>query len=138
MDSDPRLDGSWNMNADFLKYIAWLLTRTGAYAEFDNVYGWYKTAGELYRKTGGIVKTPSFKDQLNAIRKKVDEIQKPLNTAAAINATRATQEALDMLDQWETDYIGLLHKHNLILPKSDRKKGLKALEDDYDLITKPE
>jgi hypothetical protein len=132
IDETPsRYSGDWNMNQDFLKYIAFLITRTGAYAEQENAKGWLITLEELYRDTGGIVKQVEFKTRLNEIKKRLQTV--PLikrSEADAINFSAIQGEVLSMLDVWQIDYIGEMHRHNLILPKSDKRRGLKQMEEE--------
>ena len=125
--------GGWNMNKDFLGYVCYLLQRSGLFAEVEDAKRWLLVDEELYRKTGGIVKSPEYKDKLNEIRRGIYSIAPISNEAQRLNAAIALRNALSDLDLWEIEYIGLLHKHNLILPKSTQKRGLKSLEDDFDI-----
>jgi len=130
----PKYKGDWNLNLKFLDYIAYLLTRSGYFAEEADVWHWLKTLEELYRKTGGIVKKPEYKEKLNTIKKALKLSSAQGNSQAImLNSIAAQEKAIEDLDTWETEYIGLMHAKNLILPKSDRKRGLSELEDEYGL-----
>ena len=142
--------GNWNMNADYLKYMAYLITRTGAYAEQENVKGWHLVLEEIYRDTGGIcektykdaagnIRPDSYKGRLNAI--KLEIAQMPMmaaNNAAIINITIKQAQILAKLDEWQIGYIAEMHKHNLILPKKDIKRGLKQIEEQFGIYNDPE
>ena len=124
--------GDWNLNLKYLDYVAYLITRAGYMAENEFATEWLKQLEELYRITGGVVKKPEYKARLKDIKSRIKTpIGAAQNQATQLNMLSVREWALDKLDEWEIEYIGLLHEKNLILPKSDKKRGLEVLEGEY-------
>ena len=150
LDQPVTYDGKWNFNQDFLKYIAYLITRTGAYAEIDSTDGWLKVLEEIYRDTSGIcekkfrdketgdILQDTFKGRLNRMREMTDRLKVPHgDEAARLNAASSRAQILKDLDIWQIEYMALMHKHNLLLPQNDKRRGVKGIEDEYGINQEP-
>jgi hypothetical protein len=137
MAESERFKDDWNANADFLKYCTDRIILIGAYRSANNAIGWYNTIDELFTLVYHLIDKALAAKLLNdlahikaGLEAEGIDLRSVEGQRIVAKRREASQEELNI---FQRDLIGGMHKARLIMPKSDRRLGMKELAKEYDL-----
>ena len=130
-----RFKDDWNANKEFLMYCMEIIKRMGYYRALQDAQNWYLASSELYANIGSLIDkkiSARLNQQLMLIHQTLDgSSPAPKSKLGQVMALNQRYEALSLLDEFHREVMNALHTARLILPKSDRRLGLKRLEEDF-------
>jgi hypothetical protein len=134
-ETEIRFKDDWNFNKGFLEYCLYLVQVMGYCRRNKDPVGWYDTASELLDLVSDMVDpkvTKELDDKLEAIYNVFNVgSQNPQTREGKIKNEETRMDGINLLHDFTRTIMTGMHRARMIMPKSDKRTGLKRLEEEY-------